>query len=79
MPRVIAEFSERRLVRSKSCSDTMLYLEKKGQINAMGEQQWVHLAQCAEYPDRNEGGDDGDLHCLMRAMSAMVPRTAEDK
>ena len=81
MPRVIAEFANRRIVRASSRRDTVLHLEKKGEINAMGEQQWISMTHCQEYPERG-GTDEGEeretVH-LLRYVSSLVPRTEADK
>lgn len=79
MPRVIAEFADRRIVRANPRRDTTLTLEKKGAVNAMGEQQWISLISCDEYPDGRGSEEDMDVIHLMRYVSKAVPKAGEDK
>lgn len=81
MPRVIAEFEEHRLVRSRkqgfeSC--VMLHLEKSLGEDAMGHKAWGRILSTPA--DLKRSGKDGgnEQARFVRWLSSVVPFTTED-
>lgn len=80
MPKVIVEFGDRRIVRASPRRDTTLHLEKKGSVNAMGDQQWISITSCPEYPERGQvNEEETEVRNLLRLVSKMIPKAEDEK